>query len=195
MAVSAEQANFRSRRRRRPVARIKTIKPEFWTSEQVVECSTNARLLFIGLWNFCDDSGIHPASASRLKMEVFPSEAFSTDHIASLVDELIREKLLEVYEVSGKSYWRVTGWLHQKIDKPSYKYPLPDGSIPVAPLYTSGRRKVAEHSTNGSRRLVDGPPADVEVDVEVEVDKEGKGCKGESLIVEIWKTYPQTNTE
>lgn len=34
------------------MARIRTIKPEFWTSEQVMGCAPLARLLFIGLWNF-----------------------------------------------------------------------------------------------------------------------------------------------
>lgn len=31
------------------MARIRSIKPEFWVSEQIGECSTNARLTFIGL--------------------------------------------------------------------------------------------------------------------------------------------------
>jgi hypothetical protein len=44
------------------MARIRTIRPEFWTSEQVTECSMPARLLFIGLWNFCDDGGRMPYS-------------------------------------------------------------------------------------------------------------------------------------
>lgn len=35
--------------------RIRTIKPEYWTSEQVLDLSIPARLAFIGLWNFCDD--------------------------------------------------------------------------------------------------------------------------------------------
>jgi len=47
------------------MARIRTIKPEFWVSEQVGECSPNARLLFIGMWNFCDDRGVHPAKPNR----------------------------------------------------------------------------------------------------------------------------------
>jgi len=34
------------------MARIRTIKPEFWTAEQVMELSRDARLLFIGMWNF-----------------------------------------------------------------------------------------------------------------------------------------------
>jgi hypothetical protein len=50
------------------MARIRTVKPEFWTSEQVMNCSRDARLLFIGMWNFCDDGGNHPASAKTLKV-------------------------------------------------------------------------------------------------------------------------------
>ena len=34
---------------------------------------SDARLLFIGLWTFCDDRGVHPASAKRIKMEIFPA--------------------------------------------------------------------------------------------------------------------------
>ena len=56
------------------MSRIRTVKPEFWTSEQIIACSPIARLLFIGLWNFCDDNGVHPASYIRLKAEVFPPD-------------------------------------------------------------------------------------------------------------------------
>jgi hypothetical protein len=107
------------------MARIRTIKPEFWTSEQVAACSLTARLLFIGLWNFCDDGGIHPASYLRLKMEIFPADNFGTDQIQDLVKELISNKLIVEYEVENQKYWRVTGWKHQKIEKPHKKYPPP----------------------------------------------------------------------
>ncbi|MBF0186191.1 MAG: hypothetical protein HQM06_17625 [Magnetococcales bacterium] len=111
------------------VARIRTIKPEFWTSEQVVECSVAARLLFIGLWNFCDDGGIHPASAKRLKMEVYPSDDFTVQDVSTMVQELIDHGLLAEYMVDDQPYWRVTGWHHQRIDQPNFKFPLPDGSM------------------------------------------------------------------
>src|SRR5690242_10345437 len=104
------------------MARIRTIKPEFWCSEQVVECSPTARLLFIGLWTFCDDSGVHPASLARTKMEVFPGDAITLEEIAVLMEELKAASLLTEYEGTGKIYWQVTGWRHQKIDKPTYKY-------------------------------------------------------------------------
>ena len=56
------------------MARIRTIKPEFWTDEKIVELSAFARLLFIGLWNFADDAGRMEFSAKRLKMQIFPAD-------------------------------------------------------------------------------------------------------------------------
>jgi len=123
------------------MARIRTIKPDFWTSEQVVECSVDARLLFIGIWNFADDAGIHPASVKRLKMEVFPGDDYLSENIRRMVDELIDNGLIIEYEVENKRYWQVTGWVHQKIDKATYKYPNSDGVIE-----TTIRRTVAERS-------------------------------------------------
>lgn len=121
------------------MARIRSIKPEFWTSAQVAECSTNARLLFIGLWNFCDDAGRHPMNPKQIKMEVFPADAFSLDDVRRMLDELATNELIQYYTVDGKDYFHVTGWRHQKIDRPqSAKYPEP----------------IADHSTNTRRPFV-----------------------------------------
>lgn len=90
-----------------------------------MECSPTARLLFIGLWNFCDDGGCHPASAKTLKAEVFPGDDISSNDVQALIKELVEQGLLNEYEIAGKPYWCVTGWHHQKIDKPTFKYPRP----------------------------------------------------------------------
>lgn len=103
--------------------RIRTIKPEFFTSEQVAECSATARLLFIGMWVFCDDGGVHPASLSRLKMEIFPADPITVDDLKMLIKELTDRGLIESYAVEGKEFWHVTGWHHQRIDKPNFFYP------------------------------------------------------------------------
>lgn len=100
------------------MARLRTIKPEFWTSEQVMECSPLARLLFIGLWNFADDLGRLPVSAKTIKAQIFPSDGFSSENILGMLKELSDNGLLLVYEVSGKAYLQITGWHHQRIDKP-----------------------------------------------------------------------------
>lgn len=112
------------------MARIRTVKPEICTSEQFVECTRDARLLFVLMWNFCDDGGVHPASERRLKMEVFPADDLTTDNIRRMIDELLAIGLLIEYEVKSKKYWRVTGWHHQRIERPTYKYPLENGAVP-----------------------------------------------------------------
>jgi hypothetical protein len=109
------------------VPRIRSIKPEFWTSAQVMECSPNARLLFIGLWNFCDDHGRHPDSAKQLKAEIFPGDEFTLECIRGMVAELASNGLVIRYTVDGKGFLTVTGWHHQRIDKRQKpKYPGPD---------------------------------------------------------------------
>ncbi|AQV94775.1 hypothetical protein BJN34_12880 [Cupriavidus necator] len=106
------------------MARIRSIKPEFWTSEQIMELSRDARLLFIGLWTFCDDGGNHPASAKTLKAEVFPGDDDATvSRVMQWIDEMIEAQLLTEYEVDGKEFWHVTGWRHQRIDQPTLRHP------------------------------------------------------------------------
>ncbi len=108
------------------MARIRTIKPEFWTSEQVMECSMNARLLFIGLWNFCDDKGRHAYSPRTIKAEVLPGDNFTADEIDGLLQELSLNGLVSIYAVGDKKFLQVTGWHHQRIDKPQKaKHPSP----------------------------------------------------------------------
>ena len=112
------------------MARYRTIKPEFWTSEQVVECSLEARLLFIGLWNFADDGGVLPHSDKSLKMKIFPADDFTSDSIRGMLDELSSNGLVELYEAGESRYIRVVAWHHQKIDKPTFKFPQPCGEVP-----------------------------------------------------------------
>ena len=124
------------------MARIRSIKPEFCTSDQIVECSTNARLLFVQMWMFCDDNGVHPASTKRLKMECFPADPFTDAQMTAMVKELLDNGLLREYSVKSDRYWIVTGWeKHQKIDRPNPKFPLPldDGS-------SNDRRMIVEPS-------------------------------------------------
>jgi uncharacterized phage protein (TIGR02220 family) len=159
---------------------MRCVKPEFWTSEQVMDLSLDTRLLFIGMWNFCDDAGIHPASEKRLKAEVFPGDDMSSPDVRRMVDELIRAQLIEEYEVGGARFWIVTGWHHQKIDQPTFKHPTPDGVIPAgapkrrqtgvpAKTSPSNQPEDGECSPNTPRSL-DGcsPP-------------EGKGEEGKGL--------------
>ncbi|WP_457105939.1 hypothetical protein [Methylobacterium sp. P5_C11] len=87
------------------MARIRTIKPEFWTSEQVMECAPLARLLFIGLWNFCDDAGRMALSPKRIKAQILPSDDVTSSDVLGMLQELSANGLIRIYVLEGKSFW------------------------------------------------------------------------------------------
>lgn len=112
------------------MARIRTVKPEFWSSEQVMACAPISRLLFIGIWNFADDCGRLADSAKSIKAQIFPGDDnINSENVRGMLDELSSNGLLLKYEVDGKAYLEITGWKHQKIDRPQPpKHPPPDSS-------------------------------------------------------------------
>ena len=73
------------------MARMRTIKPEFWTDDKIVELSLLGRLLFIGLWNFADDDGYIEYSPKRIKRLVFPDQDIN---VQEGLDELINAGFL-----------------------------------------------------------------------------------------------------
>lgn len=107
------------------MARIRTIKPEFWTSEKIVELSIEARLLFIGMWNFADDHGNMSASSKRMKMQIFPADNVDID---SCLLEILQGGFISYYEVEGKKYLHINGFTkHQKVNsKVAHKVPPPE---------------------------------------------------------------------
>jgi len=141
------------------MARIRTVKPEFWTDEKVVECSIPARLLFIGLFNFANDMGCLERSPKRLKMQIFPADSLDCE---PLIHELISHGLLTEYSVSNVSYLQIRGFLkHQKINRPSAT------KIPLPPEFTESKARTEEkrvtnqgglneESMNPQEELTDG---------------------------------------
>jgi hypothetical protein len=163
------------------MARIRTVKPEFWASEQVAACSMQARLLFIGLWTFSDDAGRHPASPGRLKMQVFPADDCSSDDVARWMAELIDQGLVHEYEVDRKRYWAVTGWRHQRIEKPTVRHPAPPDSHEFDDQSSTYQQPVAEPSTNGRRGNGESLPTGLSVVGEPsppECKGSGEDCSG-----------------
>lgn len=99
------------------MARIRTIKPEFWTDEKLTECSLSARLLFIGTWNFADDSGNLDRSPKQIKARVFPLDDIDCE---PLLIELLAQGLLIEYTVNDKLFLHINGFnKHQLINRPS----------------------------------------------------------------------------
>ncbi len=129
-----------------------------------MECSTNARLLFIGLWNFCDDAGRHPLAPKQIKALVFPGDDFLSEDVRGMLDELSSNGLIEFYTVEGKEYFHVTGWQHQKIDRPqSAKYPAPlaDHSPNPRDGRDKGEDRKGKDSSEANASGAEAPPATV----------------------------------
>jgi hypothetical protein len=146
------------------VARIRNIKPDFWTDEKLVELDPVDRLLFIGLWNFADDEGYLPYSPKRIKMQVFPGDALE---ISRGLQNLISAKVLTLYSSEAGEVLHVTNWAkHQKVSNPTKsKY----SAMKLTPV-TQKPRKQAEVAPETLEPSVNG----TEVSRELHKEREGE---------------------
>ncbi len=115
------------------MARIRTIKPEFWGHTKVSRISRDARLLFLGLLNEADDEGLLLGSTKRIAGVVFPHDDDVTPKkIEKWINELEDVCLVHRYIVDGTAYLFLCGFTeHQKISHPTpSRLPNPSGADP-----------------------------------------------------------------
>lgn len=100
------------------MARIRTIKPDFWRDELLASISAEAALLAIGLLNHCDDEGYFNANPKLVESDVFPLRTLSKA-TTELLRELSGIGYIEVFSGSdGKTYGKVSNFeKHQVINK------------------------------------------------------------------------------
>lgn len=133
--------------------RIRTVKPEFWVDEKVVELSPWARLLFIGMWNFADDQGYVDYSPKRIRMQIFPGDPVD---IEALIGELRAAGVVRAYESPVGPVLHVVNWTrHQRVDKASKPRfvadelrPFPSAPVSVPDPSPNPPRTLQEDSTN-----------------------------------------------
>lgn len=107
--------------------RIRSIKPDFFKSEDVSALPLRARLTWIGLWTQCDDHGRYKDSARLIKGDVWSLDDVALRDIEEDLAALAAEQRIVRYEVDGKAYLAITNWhAHQAINRPSRpKHPAP----------------------------------------------------------------------
>ena len=76
------------------MARIRTIKPEFFTSEDIVSLSPLARLLYIALWCEADKEGRMVWKPRTFKLRYMPGDNCD---IESLCAEILERGLVKLY--------------------------------------------------------------------------------------------------
>lgn len=140
------------------MARIRTIKPEFFTSLTVASLPIEARLTFIGLWTHVDDEGRCVDDARLIKAAIWPlDDRISTDVELDL-KRLSESSLILRYTVGERSYLTVRGWSeHQRINRPTKsKLPPP----PAAPEPPPASEKPAPPPAKTPGQSTTRPPVD-----------------------------------
>jgi hypothetical protein len=132
------------------MARIRTIKPHFFKSQDVTELSYQARLTWIGLWTYVDDAGRGRDDARLIKGELWPLEDDVTwQDVERVLTELSLSLHVVRYTVENRHFLAIPKWLdHQVISRPSiskFPAPTPENIREVAPLTEDS---VSTHGAN-----------------------------------------------
>ncbi|MYR83831.1 hypothetical protein GTY41_02430 [Streptomyces sp. SID685] len=115
------------------MARIRSIKPEFFTSLTIAEQPLSARLTFIGLWTYVDDNGVGLADPRLIRAAVWPLEEAPDilQRTREDLQSLHTAHLVTLYEASGKRLVAISNWSeHQKVSHPRKpRYPRPEEAV------------------------------------------------------------------
>lgn len=149
------------------MARIRTIKPEFFTSSDITSLTPLSRLFYVSLWCESDREGRLKWDTKALKRRYFPDEDC---HIDDMGAELIDSGLVVIYEVDGKKYAEIPMFKnHQVINNKEAQS--------ILPSRVKGASKARESGVQG----------------EGKEGREGKGREHASNagFDEFWKAYPK----
>ena len=155
------------------MARIRTIKPEFFTSEDIVLLSPLARLLYIALWCEADKEGRMVWKPVTFKLRYLPGDNCD---IQVLCTEIVDRGLIKLYG-DGLAYIPAFS-AHQHINPRESASQLPDHK---------------EQPRVGTRQPRVGTGANL--DVHAQGGREGKGKEGNeddaSNFARFYASYPK----
>lgn len=154
------------------MARIRTIKPEFFTSEDIVALSPMARLLYISTWCEADKEGRLLWKPGTFKLRYFPGDACD---IEAMCAELVNQGLVVLYG-DGMAY--IPGFAkHQHINPRESA-----SSLPVPP------------KSDESQRVTTRQHASIP-DVTHREEGKGREGKGKNLLPTVEGSGPALRTK
>lgn len=128
------------------MARIRSIKPKFWDDTKIGRISRDARLLYIGLWNFSDDIGVVIGDSIWLKSKIFPYDQIQIQQFEKWMNELVINGFICLLSYKEERFIYLPSFTrHQVINKPNYE----DLNIPKS-LIDSIKDKITEQSRNNT---------------------------------------------
>ena len=160
------------------MARIRTIKPEFFTSEDIVALAPLTRLLYIAVWCEADKEGRLPWKPMTFKLRYFPADDCD---IKAMCKELVDAGLVTLYGDGLAFIPRFSK--HQHINPRETASALPD------PADASPRVATRQHAGNSR--------------IDAQGGREGKGREGDtrdasrdgepSGFTDFWNAWPSTD--
>lgn len=134
--------------------RIRTIKPTFWTNDELAELDALTRLLFIGLWNMADVRGRLEDRPKRIKAAILPYDDCSVDAAldalahAGFIIRYTYGDLCCIQIVNFEKHQRITG---KEADTESDFPSISDADVTILPVKQRGNNWEAPGSPEGRK--------------------------------------------
>lgn len=159
------------------MARIRSIKPSFFTSHVISELSLSARLTFIGLWTHADDEGRAVDDARLIKAAVWPlDDKHTVRKVEADLAELAKANLIDRYEVKDRRYLRICSFAeHQKPNRPQESALPPPEQFTERAVNEQGQTTEPAGTTHPRSRSSRGE------------EKEGNDARFDAF----WSAYPR----
>jgi hypothetical protein len=161
--------------------RIRTLKPEFFTSPDVGAVDFPVRIFYQALWCWADDFGIGETNLNGLLGFAFPdSDGFSAQDLRRFCADCAQHFGITFYTVRGRHYYAIKSWdAHQKTERREQrrKHPTPDDpdATPDQRIHGCAESAPTTPRTNGaeSREMCAG------------TGEQGNRGTGESLVTYV----------
>jgi len=149
------------------VARIRSVKPEFWDDRKLAKrTSRDARLLYIALWNLADEHARLNGDPQWIKGQVFPyDDDLGVPAVEALIKELAALERIVMYDADGDPYLFLPKLAcHQRLEPDKVKSRIPDppptspnGSSAPHAVSSEPRADLSERRADSSERDADKP--------------------------------------
>ena len=174
------------------MARIRTIKPEFWLDEDLSELSCETHMFAADLLNHCDDEGYFKANPKLLHAQIFALRELDGS-VTELVQNLENIGYLTCFiGTDGKKYGQVTNFnKHQTINKATTSkikglMPLPSECSSSTEQLPSGKEQGTGKGKEQGKESKASIPSKSPRNKKVDFDYSSWGEEPDPVILKDW---------
>lgn len=137
------------------MARARSLKPGYFTNEELADCGVHAHLLFAGLWTVADRAGRFDDRPRRLKVQLMP---FYEVNVDELLNTLESAGFINRYTVDGEKYIQIINFdKHQNPHVKEQPSTIPE---PVLPSTSTGKSRKSRNKHESKTPLTLNPITD-----------------------------------